>query len=74
MTPLTDEEKFEGIINLVGALFRLTSQDIKQGDQSAVQFIESEWYVEICDGLQVDAKKFKYYILTKRVKSRVSYE
>ena len=70
----TDEDKFEGIINLIGALFRLTNQDIKQGDNSALEFIESNWYIEICEGLQIDPEKFKKYILTKKVKSRISYE
>jgi hypothetical protein len=69
-----EEVECEGMINLIAALFRLTAQDIKLGSQDARKFVESEWFEEICDGIQVNPSTFRTYILYNKVKSRVSYE
>ena len=68
------ELRYEGTVNLIGALFRLTAQDIRQGSKEAEEFLDSEWFNDICEGLQVNPKVFKEYMLHKKVRSRVSYE
>lgn len=76
MTLLEDHDDItsEGLINVIGALFRLTSQDIRMGSQEAKEFIESDWFESICNGLQLSPQKVKILILNNTVKSRVSYE
>jgi hypothetical protein len=69
-----DELECEGMINLIAALFRLTAQDIKLGNPEAVIFVNSEWFEEICDGIQINPDTFRSYILYNKVKSRVTYE
>jgi hypothetical protein len=68
------ELELEGLINLIGALFRLTSQDIRLGDNKAKEFLDSEWFIEICNSLQLGPERVKLLILKSPVKSRVSYE
>jgi hypothetical protein len=65
---------YDGVVNLIGALLRLTSQDIRYGSTEARQFLSSEWFETICDGLQVEPFKIRRMILLNNVKSRISYE
>jgi hypothetical protein len=68
------EIECEGMINLIAALFRLTAQDIRLGSKDAVEFVNSRWFDEICDGIQIDSELFRSYILNNKVRSRVTYE
>lgn len=69
-----DELEFEGITNLMAALFRLTAQDVKMGHKDAIDFLNSQWFDTICIGMLLETKKVKFLILNNRVRSRISYE
>ena len=68
----------EGLSNLIGAMFRLVAQDIRYGNfeskKSAIEFLESDWYKEICDMLGVDYKNMKRLILNNKIAWRNKYE
>ena len=68
----------DGFVLLMGSLIRLTSQDLRFGDektkQEATEFIDSEWFCTICDSMGLNSDKVKYYIVNSRVKTRGNYE
>jgi len=77
----TDKEEFldyYGMALLVGALFRLTAQDLKFGNKrtkkNVQQFLSSEWFDCLCSGINVESSYVKKLILSSRVKTRSNYE
>jgi hypothetical protein len=69
-----EDYSYEGTVNLIAALFRLTAQDIRFGDEKAKEFLDTQWFEDLCDGINVKPKTVRFYILNKKVKSRVTYE
>ena len=68
----------EGLTNLIGAMFRLVAQDIRFGGpvakKDALEFLESEWYKELCDMMDLNPKKLKKSIIHNKVAWRNRYE
>jgi len=68
----------EGAILLIGAMFRLTAQDLRYGTnevkRNARAFLKSKWFLSLCDGMDVDPLYVKKLIKSSKVKSRNSYE
>jgi myosin heavy subunit len=68
----------EGLTNLIGAIFRLVAQDIRYGNDSAredaLDFLQSSWYMELCDLIEVDPKKLRKLILKNKIAWRNKYE
>jgi hypothetical protein len=67
------------IVNLLMSLFRLTAQDIRFGDSEkksdAEEFVNSGWFIYICDSLDLEPSKVKYLIVnSNKIGSRVRYE
>jgi len=69
-----DEIYSDGILNLIAAMFRLVAQDIRLGRKEAEEFLYTEWFETICDGLQVDPSMMRECILNNKIRSRVTYE
>ena len=67
-----------GIIYLIMSLFRLTAQDLKYGDKQikgeALRFIDSDWFVYLCDGLNLESNYVRRLILNGMVKWRKEYD
>ena len=66
-------------LNLIMAMFRLASQDIKYGDKEikkdAKRFLRSAWFKELCSEINLDAVHVKNTIMrSSRVSTRESYE
>ena len=77
----TDQEDLnghEGTILLVGAIFRLTAQDLRYGTKNvkrnARAFLKSRWFNFLCEGMDVDPSYVKRLIKDSKVKSRNRYE
>jgi|6_EtaG_2_1085325.scaffolds.fasta_scaffold70246_1 hypothetical protein len=52
----------DGILALVSAMLRLAVKDFKKGKSrkdDVVDFLESEWFIQICGGLGVSYKEVK---------------
>ena len=52
----------DNILSLVGAMLRLAAQDFKRGrgrKDDVIAFLESSWFIEICDCLNVSTKEVK---------------
>ena len=68
----------EGITNIIVAMLRYVAQDIRYGSKAvkedALEFLESDWYKELCDVLGLNAKKLKQMILSNKVSWRDKYE
>jgi hypothetical protein len=68
----------EGLINLVSAIFKNVAQDCRYGSKcnktSAFDFLDSDWFVLICDGCQLDAKRWKNIIIYNKVRRYTVYE
>jgi hypothetical protein len=73
-----DELEIVGYTQLIGAIFRLTSQDLKFGNEensgSAKIFVDSTWFTSICEGFCLNPMQVKGMIIETGVKSRKNYE
>jgi hypothetical protein len=68
------EGLYSGVLLLIGAMFRLAAQDVRYGKEDEVlEFVESEWFLEICDCLELDPKDVKKRIFSSKVKQRSEY-
>ena len=64
---MQDNEEFEeylqqGVLDLVAAMLQLAVQDFKRGPEKkddVEAFLDSEWFLQICDGLGVNSKEVK---------------
>lgn len=66
---------FHGTRALIGAMFRLAAQDYKFGDKEDVEiFIHSEWFEELCDGLNLNSTRVRELIIKGNVKHREEYQ
>jgi myosin heavy subunit len=57
-----DEGLQEGVFSLVAAMLQLAVQDFKRGPErkdDVEAFLDSEWFIEICEGLGVSSKEVK---------------
>ena len=67
-----------GVRNLIIAMIRHTSQDVHYGSRgskiSAGRFLNSEWFNEIIEYLNLDPKRVKWLIYNKKASQRRSYE
>ena len=66
-------------LNLVMAMFRLTAQDLKYGDketrQDAKKFLNSAWFRELCNLIDLDSSFVKNVIIkSDKISTRRSYE
>jgi hypothetical protein len=66
-------------LNLVMTMFRLTSQDLKYGDEEskteAKKFLKSAWFNELCNDMGLDTNRVRKIIVeNQRIGSRASYE
>ena len=67
---MQDNEEFEeylqqGVLDLVAAMLKLAVQDFKRGPErkdDVEAFLESEWFIQICEGLGVNSKEVKKII------------
>ena len=60
-----EEDLQQGILALVAAMLRLAVQDFKRGPErkdDVEAFLESEWFIQICEGLGVNSKEVKKII------------
>jgi myosin heavy subunit len=65
---------YDGYLQLVGAIFRLCSQDVKYGRVNDVAyFVDSQWFEDLCDYIEIDPKEVKKRIFSKKVKQRAEY-
>lgn len=59
-------------------MLRLVAQDIRFGNpaakKDALEFLDSDWYKELCDWIDVDHKKLKDIILNNKISWRNKYE
>ena len=66
---------YDGVVQLIGAIFRLCAQDMKYGDNKEVlQFVRSDWFVDLCEYLGLNPKEVRKRILTsKKIRQRMEY-
>lgn len=68
----------EGMTNLIVAMLRYVAQDIRYGNanskKDALDFLESDWYKELCDVLELNPKRVKKMIMKNKVAWRNKYE
>lgn len=66
------------VVNLMAAVFRLTAQDLKYGNdqihKEAVDFLDSGWFMVICDSLNLEAIEVRRLIENGNPRNRRSYE
>ena len=71
---VSDEVLYYNMLNLIGAIFRLAAQDMKYGRVGEVmEFVESEWFIDLCEDLNLDYKDVKKLIYSKKVLQRQEY-
>lgn len=67
-----------GMMNLIAAIIRLTSQDLKFGSKEikkeANKFLYSRWFSEICDAMNYSPKEVRKLIRHSKVSWRNQYE
>ncbi len=69
-----DNELYHANLALIGAIFRLASQDFKYGKKEEVlNFIDSEWFIFLCDSINLEFKEVARLICTSSVKQRMEY-
>jgi hypothetical protein len=71
-----DDDIYNGVLSLIGAIFRLAAQDYKYSESrriEVIEFTESEWFLDICDSLEVSPKEVKKRIYGGKVKQRSEY-
>ena len=59
------EDLQQGMLDLVAAMLQLAVQDFKRGPErkdDVEAFLESEWFIQICEGLGVNSKEVKKII------------
>ena len=66
-------------LGLVMTMFRVTAQDIRYGNkevkEDAKKFLNSDWFEELCNEMDLDHERVKSIILhSHRTSSRSSYE
>jgi hypothetical protein len=65
---------YYGTLQLVGAIFRQCAQDVKYGEVDDVaEFVDSEWFVDLCDYINVRPEDVKKRIFSSKVKQRSEY-
>jgi len=60
-----EEDLQQGVLDLVAAMLQLAVQDFKRGPErkdDVEAFLESEWFIQICEGLGVNSKEVKKII------------
>ena len=68
------EGTYQGALQLVGAIFRQCAQDVKYGKVYDVMvFVESEWFYDLCDYINVQPEDVKKRIFSSKVKQRSEY-
>jgi hypothetical protein len=75
---IVNRDIYNGILSLIGAMFRLAAQDLKFGGKNgrraeALEFIESEWFSDLCCYMNVDTNRVRKLILNGRVRQREEY-
>ena len=67
-----------GLANLIIAIFRLTAQDLRYGNANAKreanEFLESQWFEDLCEIFKTDPKIIRYRIKHSPVSWREVYE
>jgi len=67
-----------GFANLIIAIFRLTAQDLRYGNAKAKaeanEFLESQWFEDLCDVFRTDHKIIEHRIRNSPVSWREVYE
>jgi hypothetical protein len=67
-----------GVLQLVLAIFRYTAQDLRYGNESikkeALDFLESEWFDELCEYFNYSPCEVKHLILYSPISWRNKYE
>jgi len=65
---------YYGYLQLIGAIFRLCAQDVKYGMVDDVAyFVDSEWFDDLCDCIDVQPADVKKRIFSSKVKQRSEY-
>jgi hypothetical protein len=68
------EGVYQGVLQLVGAIFRQCAQDVKFGkEDDVIIFVSSEWFADLCDYLNVNPVDVKKRIFSSKVKQRSEY-
>ena len=68
------EGTYEGVLQLVGAIFRQCAQDVKFGkSDDVIVFVNSEWFADLCDYLDINPEDVKKRIFSSKVKQRAEY-
>jgi hypothetical protein len=66
------------VVNLMIALFRITAQDLRYGNdnfkQEANEFLDSEWFIVICDAMNLEYNEVRRLIKRGKPRNRRSYE
>jgi len=71
---VSEEDFYLNTLSLIGALFRLAAQDLKYGDKKEVlEFLESEWFEELCSNMNLESKEVKRLIMTSNILQRMEY-
>ena len=68
MESYDSDDLYYHILSLVGAMLKLAAQDFKRGKgrkDDVVAFLESSWFVEMCDNLGVSSIEVKKRICGK---------
>ena len=67
-----------GLVGLVLAIFRGTAQDLRYGSKgakkSANEFLDSQWFEELCVLFPTDPKRIRHMIRNNKVAWRDKYE
>lgn len=65
---------YQGVLQLIGAMFRQCAQDVKYGQVDDVAyFVDSEWFADLCDYINVQPEDVKKRIFAGKVKQRAEY-
>jgi hypothetical protein len=65
---------YQGVLQLIGAMLRQCAQDVKYGKVDDVKdFVDSEWFADLCDYLDVNPLDVKKRIFSGKVKQRSEY-
>lgn len=67
-----------GLVGLVLAMFRSAAQDLRYGNKKlkkdANEFLDSQWFEELCVLFPTDPKRIRYMIRNNKVAWRNKYE
>ena len=71
---ISDETLYYNMLGLIGAIFRLAAQDMKYNrKEEVIEFIESEWFIDLCDYLNLEVTQVRTLICSSRVLQREEY-